>query len=128
VKLIVDTHAFLWATTDDARLSPRARALIQSGDSDLLLSVVSAYELVFKATQGRIRLPADPATWLNARMRSFALRWLPVTGEHAIAAAALPRIHGDPWDRVLVAQARLEGIPILTADRGIARYEVETIW
>jgi PIN domain nuclease of toxin-antitoxin system len=128
VRALLDTHAFLWATTGDDRLSAAARALIEDGESELFLSAVTGYELLFKVAQGRLRLPADPITWLDSRMRSFDLRWLPVMGDHAVAAALLPRIHGDPWDRILVAQAQAASLPLVTVDRMIRRYDVETIW
>ena len=75
-----------------------------------------------------IELPDEPGLYLLTRMAVFGIRSIPVTTEHAAAAAALPRLHADPWDRLLVAQARIEDMPILTRDALISRYEVTTIW
>ena len=128
MNLLLDTHAFLWAVMDDDRLSERARDLIADPDNDLCLSAASAYEIAVKAARGHLLLPEDPDSYIRTRVATMGLRPLPVTVEHAAAAAMLPPIHADPWDRLLVAQARLEALPILTADRLIKRYEVETTW
>lgn len=128
MKILLDTHAFLWAVMDSDRLSDRARHLIGDPDNDLCLSAASAYEIAVKAAKGHLRLPEDPSTYIRTRIATLGLRPLPVTVEHATEAAMLPPIHADPWDRLLIAQARLESIPILTADRLVRRYDVETIW
>jgi len=128
MRIVLDTHAFLWAASDDRRLSPRAREIVDDPDSELLLSAASAYQIGVKVARGKLQLPDDTGSYLRTRMAAFGMRPLPVTVEHAVAAAALPRFHSDPWDRLLVAQARCESIPILTADQLVRRYEVETIW
>jgi len=128
VRLLLDTHTFLWAAADNPRLSPRARALINDQSTELVLSSVAAAEVALKVANGRLELPEEPARWFTLRMRAFGATELPLTIAHALAAAALPPIHGDPWDRFLVAQARAESIPILTADTILHRYEVEILW
>ena len=128
MKVLLDTHAFLWAVSDDERLSDRARDLIADPDNDVYLSAASAYEIAVKTANGRLGLPEDPATYLQTRIATLGLRPLPVTVEHATEAAMLPPIHTDPWDRLLVAQGRLELLPILTTDAQVRRYDVETIW
>ena len=128
MRALLDTHAFIWATTDDPALSPSARELIRSIDNELLLSAASVYELAWKAAHGELTLPDDPSTWVHTRMQALQVRSLDVTAAHALRAAALPPIHGDPWDRILVAQAASEGIPLVTVDARIRRYDVATIW
>lgn len=128
MRLLLDTHAFLWAVMGSDRLSGRARDLIDDAGTECCLSAASAYEIAVKAAKGHLVLPEDPDTYIRTRVATMRLQPLPVTLEHAAAAAMLPLIHADPWDRLLVAQARLEAVPILTADRLIQRYEVETIW
>jgi len=128
MRILLDTHAFLWAVMGSERLSARAREMMTDPANDLLLSAASAYEIAVKAAKGHLQLPEEPATYIRTRVATLGLRELAVTVEQVAAAAALPPIHADPWDRLLVAQARLEEIPILTADRMIRRYEVETIW
>lgn len=128
MRVLLDTHAFLWATSDDERLSYLARDLIRDPEQELLFSPASAYEIAVKTAAGRLQLPEDPATYVITRIAMFALQTLPITVEHAVEAAALPPIHADPWDRLLVAQARAEAVPILTANRIVRQYDVETVW
>lgn len=128
MRALLDSHAFLWATIDDPRLSTAARELIWSSESELVLSAASVYELAMKAANGDLTLPDDGPAWIRTRMQAFGVRPLPVTAEHAVAAAALPPIHRDLWDRLLVAQAMCEQIPLVTIDARIRRYDVEIIW
>ena len=128
MRALLDSHAFLWAATDDPRLSETARDLMRLTEHELLLSAVSAYELTWKAVNGGLSLPDEPRRWIATRMQAFGVRSLTVTPEHAAEAAMLPPIHRDPWDRILVAQARVEAVPLLTIDSRIRRYDVETIW
>ena len=81
-----------------------------------------------KHAAGRLDLPDDAGAWIRTRVAAFGLIELPVTTDHAIEAGLLPRLHRDPWDRLLVAQARVEGVPILTSDTLLHRYEVARIW
>lgn len=125
---LLDTHGLIWSLTDVTRLSDRARTLLEDPTNRVLVSAVSAWEVAIKVAQGRLILPVPPTQLLDVVTRQLRMEALPITFEHAVAAAALPRIHGDPFDRLLVAQARVLAIPIITADPAISRYEVETIW
>jgi PIN domain nuclease of toxin-antitoxin system len=102
--------------------------VLSDGDNEVLLSVASAYEIAYKAEHGRLTLPGTPADYVRSRIVANAFATIPIELEHVLRAAMLPPIHGDPFDRMLIAQAQLEGIPILTADRAVSRYDVETIW
>lgn len=128
MRLLVDTHAFLWAAGDPGRLSQLAREVLVDGSNELYLSAASAYEIAVKAAKGHLLLPDDAARFLATRLPILGMRELSMTAAHAAAAAALPPIHSDPWDRVLVAQAQALGLTILTSDRLVRRYDVETIW
>lgn len=128
MRALLDSHTFLWAVTDDPRLSTAARELLQLTEIEILLSAASAYELTWKAVNGSLSLPDEPRRWIETRMQAFGVRALPITPEHAAEAASLPPIHRDPWDRILVAQARIEAVPLVTIDARIRRYDVETIW
>ena len=125
---LLDTHGLIWSLTDVTRLSDRARTLLEDPTNRVLVSAVSAWEVAIKVAQGRLILPVPPTQLLDVVTRQLRMEALPISFEHAVAAAALPRIHGDPFDRLLVAQARVLAIPIITADPAISRYEVETIW
>lgn len=127
MRALIDSHVFLWWVLAAPRLTRAMRDVISDGANDILLSAASAYELAWKAADGRLTLPVAPDTYIADRLLANGFEALPVDLDHALAAAALPRIHRDPFDRLLVAQARREGIPILTADPVIARYDVETI-
>jgi PIN domain nuclease of toxin-antitoxin system len=128
VRALLDTRAFLWWTSDASRISERARALIEDPSVDVLLSTASAWEIAIKVARGRLELPRPPERYVPERLRRHRIGVLEVGLRHALRAGALPAIHADPFDRLLVAQAQLEGIPILTADPAIAQYEVETVW
>ena len=128
MRVLLDTHALLWAAQGDRRLSEAAGAIIEDGGQELLFSAVSAMEISMKHAAGRLELPDDAGAWIRTRVAAFGLIELPVTTDHAIEAGLLPVLHGDPWDRLLVAQARVEGVPILTSDSSLHRYEVATIW
>jgi PIN domain nuclease of toxin-antitoxin system len=128
VRILLDTHVLLWAALGDPRLSPAADAIIGDGTQELLFSPVSAMEIAMKHAAGRLELPDEARTWIRTRVAAFGLTELLLTSEHAVEAGLLPRHHRDPWDRLLVAQAMVEGVALLTADEAIHQYEVTTIW
>jgi PIN domain nuclease of toxin-antitoxin system len=125
---LLDTHAFLWWDLDDARLSERARNVIRDGHNDIVVSTASIWEVAIKAAKGRLDLPSEIEAYVVDRLRRYRWAALPIDTAHAVRAATLPMIHTDPFDRVLVAQAQLESVPIVTTDAAITRYDVETIW
>lgn len=124
---LLDSHGLVWWLASDRRLTPRVRALIGDPSSRILVSAVSGWELGIKAALGRLKLPFEPRDLLGAVLAE-QMEPVPISFEHCIAAAELPPIHNDPFDRLLIAQARALRVPILTADPQIARYDVETIW
>jgi PIN domain nuclease of toxin-antitoxin system len=129
VRVLLDTHVFLWWVSEGGvRVSDRARELIATAETVSFFSAASAYEIAAKVSAGRLELPSSPWRYIPARVARHGFAVLPVDLEHALRAGELPAVHRDPWDRMLVAQAQLEGVPIVTADPLISRYEVETIW
>lgn len=126
MRLLLDTHIWLWMLTEPSRLGD-ARASIEDGSNELLLSAASSWEIAIKYAVGRLPLPEPPASYVPDRMRSTAVTPLPVAHTHVLELAALPALHRDPFDRLLVAQARLLGVPIVTGDAQVAAYDVETI-
>jgi PIN domain nuclease of toxin-antitoxin system len=127
VRLLLDTHVLLWWAFDPAHLRAETRELIASEKTELLWSAASTWELAVKTNLGKLRLPL-PIGEFMARVRvEENLRPLPVLDAHAILVAELPRIHRDPFDRMLVAQACVEQVPLLTADRQLAAYGVECL-
>jgi PIN domain nuclease of toxin-antitoxin system len=128
VRALLDTNAFLWTNIEPDRLSGFARSFIEDSANDLVFSAVSAWEIAIKSAKRQLRLPEEPHEYVSFRIRADGLQPLPVEISHALRAGALPLIHADPFDRLLVAQSQLEGIPILTSDPNVARYEVSVIW
>jgi len=123
VKAILDTHVFLWWNTDDNRLSSRLRELIADENQELFLSVASIWEMVIKCRKGLLTLPEPVGNYIPSRMERHRVLPLPVSMPHALEVSRLADHHRDPFDRLLIAQARCEGIPILTADPIFRRYE-----
>jgi PIN domain nuclease of toxin-antitoxin system len=121
VKLLLDTHLLLWAAGHAERLSNAAIELIERPDNDLWFSVASLWELVIKRGLGRKDFRVDPRL-LRRGLLENGYSELPIASEHAIAVEALPMIHRDPFDRMLIAQAMHEGLTLLTSDRSVAQY------
>jgi len=129
LRVLLDTHVFLWWSSErGARVSERARELLSDGTTGVSFSMASVWEIAIKVGSGRLELPGVIERYLPDRMRHHGFELLSIELPHALRAGVLPQIHRDPFDRMLVAQAQIEGLPILTADPAITRYEVETIW
>lgn len=120
-RLLIDTHIFIWWAAADAKLEPAIRDAIE-GAREVFLSVASAWELGIKAQLRKLHAPPDALR--PAELLRRGVIPLSITMEHALAAAALPPLHRDPFDRMVVAQARLEGLTLVTADATLARYDV----
>jgi len=127
MKLLLDTHVFIWMHGDPARLSSRARKLLADADSELHLSVVVGWELGIKIARERLTLPEPLDEYMMSRAHRSRMSLLSIDLAHVLEAVALPLHHADPFDRMLVAQARAEGLALLTADPWIARYDVEIV-
>ena len=128
MRVLLDTHVFLWWVVGDPRLSPVAQETITDPDVDVLVRPVSAWEIAINAADGRLDLPEPPLTYVPSRMAANAFHELPIKVGHCLRAAELPGIHRDAFDRILVAQAQIEGMPILTNDPAITGYDVEITW
>lgn len=120
----MDAHTLLWALADDPRLPAGARRVMESPGASTLVSVVTVWEIEIKRSAGRLVAPAD----LASAMASGAYLPLMVTVGHAVAAGRLPVLHRDPFDRMLVAQAMVDGLTIVTRDPRIAAYGVPVLW
>lgn len=127
MKVLVDTHCWLWMVGRPGRLSERARDLVRDPGNDLLLSAASAWEIAIKHAIGRLDLPGDVTDVVPDWMVRSGVTALPVYHAHALRVAGLPLHHSDPFDRLLVAQAQLEAASILTSDRAFGAYDVEVI-
>ena len=127
LKLLLDTHAFLWFASGDRRLSRPARLALERDGAELYISAPSVWEMAIKAALGRLRLPAPVGTYVAGKVAG-GYRMLPVTWPHAAGVEQLPLHHRDPFDRLLVAQARAEGYAVVTRDRVFRKYGVDVVW
>ncbi len=128
MRLLLDTCTFLWLVTDDPNLSPEARSLIVDPDNEVLLSAVSTWEIAVKHGLGRLPLPDDPERYVPKLRRDHAVEPLPLDEESTLYLRRLPGLHRDPFDRMLVCQAIVQGVILLTPDRDITQYPVRTLW
>ena len=123
-RLLVDTHVLLWWLAGDPALSSNAHAAIADPANVPLVSVASLWEIAIKRSLGKLTAPDD----LPDRITEHGFEWLPISSAHAWAVRDLPLHHRDPFDRLLVAQATVERLPVVTADPRLAAYAVETCW
>ena len=123
-RLLVDTHVLLWWLTDDPGLSPTARDALAEPRNEVLVSTASMWEIAIKRGLGKLSAPDD----LPDHIASEGFGWLPISAEHAWRVRDLPPHHRDPFDRLLVAQALVEELPIVSADPRFAPYGVDARW
>jgi PIN domain nuclease of toxin-antitoxin system len=126
--ILVDTHAFLWFAFGDTRLSDRAAAEMESPATRLILSSASLWEMAIKHQIGKLRLEIPFARFVERFVLGTDLVVAPVELSAILEVAALPLHHRDPFDRLLIAEARVRGCPILTSDAAFSAYDVDTIW
>jgi len=128
VKVLLDTHALLWWLTDDDRLPMPVGDLIDDAATRVHVSVASLWELTIKVTAGRLEIVDDPATLLTEPLDAAGFRVMPIDRRHVLALPELPQLHGDPFDRMLVAQALVEDLDLVSGDPMIATYPVRVVW
>ena len=128
MKALLDTHVLLWWVGEPRRLSARAREVLDDDRNELHWSVVGTWEIALKISRGKLKLPEPLQQFLVPRLARGGIRQLPIQSQHALALLDLPGHHWDPFDRMLIAQARVEKLEILTADPHFAKYDVGTCW
>jgi len=127
MRLLLDTHCLLWARAEPARLSAGARAALLDSRSELFVSAVSVWEIVIKHALGRLKMARSPQTLVPEMIAATQAAELPISHAHALRVGRLPRHHTDPFDRMLIAQAQVEGLIIVSADARLSRYDVEIL-
>ena len=128
MRLLLDTCTFLWIVGGSPDLSPRAREAFSDPASEVFLSAASAWEIAVKHRLGRLPLPQPPGEFVPAQRAAHGIEPLPVDEESALHVAKLPDLHRDPFDRLLVAQALVGGLVVLTPDDPVRQYPVRTLW
>lgn len=129
MRVLLDTHAFLWWGDDDPHLSELAREIISEGNNEVIFSTASAWEIAIKASLGKLEnIPEDLEEFFDEQLLVNGFEVLRINLDHAIGVRTLPYHHRDPFDRMLVAQAMNEDIPLLSVDHKLKDYEVRIIW
>jgi PIN domain nuclease of toxin-antitoxin system len=126
-SVLLDTHIFLWWMLDNPQLSATARALIASPGVRVFVSAATVWEIAIKNGKGKLNLPEPVATYIPNALRDERFEMLPITVAHALETAALPFHHSDPFDRILAAQSRAEGLPLVSADAIFDSYDVAVV-
>lgn len=127
MELLLDTHAFLWALGDPEKLSPVARAAIEDPENGIFVSAAVAWEIGIKYALGKLSLPMEPTIYVPACIGSFGFKSLPISQEHTLAVCGLPNHHNDPFDRIMIAQAQVEGFTFVTSDSESLKYPVKLL-
>jgi PIN domain nuclease of toxin-antitoxin system len=128
MRILLDTHCWLWMQVDPDRFSAASRRLIEDPGNELLLSAASSWEIAIKYHLGKLPLPESPTSYVPSRMQASGTAPLSVEHSHALQVGRLPDHHRDPFDRLLVSQAILENLVLLTADSQLEPYDVRLHW
>lgn len=127
MKLLLDTHTFLWFIDDNPRLSVRAKSLLES-DADLLLSVASLWEIAVKVSTGKLTLAQPHDAFVPQQLADNEVEILPISLAHLGAVSSLPFHHRDPFDRLIISQAMVEQLPVVSMDAALDAYSVRRLW
>ena len=128
MKLLLDTHAFIWSFDEPEKLSPKALALLADDDNELVISVASVWEIQIKIQLGRLKFTLPLRELIESQKQTNGIQVLPVALNHVLALDTLPALHKDPFDRLLVAQANVEGAFIVSRDPMFSGYPVKVVW
>ena len=128
MKLLLDTHVFLWMNHSPEKLSTRFLELCEQAQDELYLSLVTPWEMQIKQQIGKLKIASPIAEMLEKNQQINRMQLLPIALDHILALDQLPLHHGDPFDRLLIAQSMVENMALVTADEKIRRYDVEVVW
>lgn len=127
-RFLIDTHCWLWWNGEPERLGSEARHAIADGANEILFSVASAWEIAIKHGLGKLKLPLPPEKYVPARVHRNSMAVASIQLDHVLNIARLPRHHRDPFDRILISQAQVEHLTLITADDQITAYNVGVLW
>jgi PIN domain nuclease of toxin-antitoxin system len=128
MKLLLDTCTFLWLIIDDDSLTSRVKDLFVNPDNEVFLSVVSTWEIAVKYALGRLDLPVDPRVYIPEQREKHGIQSLLLDEASTLQISSLPKVHNDPFDRMLISQALMHGLTILSPDELIKKYPVRILW
>jgi PIN domain nuclease of toxin-antitoxin system len=128
MRLLIDSHALIWYVDQHQQLSPASHAAISDPSNDLLLSAGSIWEIAIKIGLGKLVLKQPYLAWMSQALNDLGITVLPITVEYADVQASLPKHHSDPFDRLIVAQALVEGVSIVSADARMDAYGITRLW
>jgi PIN domain nuclease of toxin-antitoxin system len=128
VRLLLDTHILLWMFYEPERLSAKAKAALEGGGNELVASHAALWEISTKARRGKLARAGSSVRYILGEMEVRRVGLLPIKLAHILASEDLPYHHGDPFDRIMIAQALSEGLTLVTADAAMRRYDVPTLW
>lgn len=128
MRLLLDTHAFIWYTTDSSRLSTTGRSLIDNGDNDILLSTASVWEMAIKHSIGRLNFSVPFMEFIKQQIAVNRIEILEISFDHIEVVASLPFHHRDPFDRLIIAQSMAEQISVLSVDAIFDAYAIARLW
>jgi PIN domain nuclease of toxin-antitoxin system len=128
MKVLVDTHTFIWALLHDHRLSANAKRILRSDEHELFFSLASLWEIAIKIKTGKLNTLGSSVSHIRDEMETYGMELLPIHYRHILQLESLPAHHSNPFDRLLIAQALTEALPILTGDKAFASYGVKLLW
>jgi PIN domain nuclease of toxin-antitoxin system len=128
MKALLDTHVLLWYRIGDSRLPVRWRQVLDERNHELFFSAASVTEISIKFSSGKLILPEPPPSLVPYMLNDLSIQALPVTIQHALTVSLLPPHHSDPFDRLLVAQAQFESLPLITGDARLSQYNLQILW
>ncbi|MGA1864320.1 MAG: type II toxin-antitoxin system VapC family toxin [bacterium] len=128
MKILLDTHVFIWLVTEDPQLTEKAKKIFLDSDNDIYLSIASIWEMAIKLSIGKLCLEEPLENLLPRELKINGIYILPIELKHVMIVAGLPFHHRDPFDRILIAQCQAENLPILSSDINFKKYEIKRIW
>ncbi|HKI02469.1 MAG TPA: type II toxin-antitoxin system VapC family toxin [Thermoanaerobaculia bacterium] len=128
MRLLLDTHCWLWFLLTPERLNEEARKILIDNENEIFFSAASTWEIVIKFGLSKLKLPQPPSEYIPDRLTILGHESLPIRQEHVLRIEGLPSYHRDPFDRILVAQAQAESLQLMTADRVLTAYDVPILW
>ncbi|MEW6158515.1 MAG: type II toxin-antitoxin system VapC family toxin [Verrucomicrobiota bacterium] len=128
MKILADTHTFLWFVTDASQLSAKAKTLLEAPDTERFFSLASVWEIAIKTSLGKLTLRKPLEEFLPEQLAANRFNMLNISAEHALRVAQLPFHHRDPFDRMLVAQSLAENLPLVSSDNALDAYGIKRLW